>query len=132
MTLPLSGCPASYTYVNGRVIGSAIVSQVTGVDNIAACAGHCDANSDCCSFGYSPKERDCNLNSECQSNAPPLPDQVFCVKGNDIVNVNCWRRELMGCISPKTVRFREARKMSRGTSRGPREILRLEGMYNMH
>ena len=111
MTLPLSGCPASYTYVNGRVIGSAIVSQVTGVDSIAACAGHCDANSDCCSFGYSPKERDCNLNSECQSNGPPLPDQVFCVKGNDIVNVNCQEKGCIGAyISPTTRRFSKAQK----------------------
>ena len=84
MSVPSAGCPDSYSYVVGRVIGSATVSQVMNVNNIAACAQHCHANSDCCSFEYSPTEKECNLNEECQSNGPAYPNQVFCVKGNHI------------------------------------------------
>ena len=50
---------------------------------------------------------------------------------NILYTYTAERRDVLGCTSPTTKRFSEAREMSRGTSRGPREISRSEGMYNL-
>jgi len=75
-------CPSSYIYTAGDVggWGSLPGGRLTSVDNIETCAGHCDANSNCCSFEYSPRTKKCNLNSECQPTKEVFEDFNFCVK----------------------------------------------------
>ena len=77
---PIGYCPEPYVYVAGDVIGEGI-RCIKRVYNFASCARHCDANSNCCSFEYSPKKHMCNLNSECQPTAKVWEDFNFCVKG---------------------------------------------------
>jgi len=75
-------CPSSYIYTAGDVAGwgSLPGGGLSSVDNIETCAGHCDANSNCCSFEYSPMTKKCNLNSECQPTKDVFEDFNFCVK----------------------------------------------------
>jgi len=75
-------CPSSYIYTAGDVggWGSLPGGRLTSVDNSETCAGHCDANSNCCSFEYSPMTKKCNLNSECQPTKEVFEDFNFCVK----------------------------------------------------
>ena len=76
-------CPSSYIYTAGDVRGwgSLPGGTFTSVDNSETCAGHCDANSNCCSFEYSPRTKNCNLNSECRPTYGVFEDYNFCVKG---------------------------------------------------
>jgi len=75
-------CPSSYIYTAGDVRGwgSLPGGTFTSVDNSETCAGHCDANSNCCSFEYSPRTKNCNLNSECRPTYGVFEDYNFCVK----------------------------------------------------
>ena len=77
-------CPSSYIYTVGDVAGwgSLPGGRLSSVDDIETCAGHCDANSNCCSFEYSPRTKNCNLNSECRPTQGVFEDYNFCVKGN--------------------------------------------------
>ena len=56
------------------------IIDLNSIDNISTCAGYCNANSICCSFEYSPTEKMCNLNMECQPIRPMVEDFCFCVK----------------------------------------------------
>ena len=86
ISIPLSGptghCPFSYIYAGGDVPGYGIGNGIFSVENISSCAGHCAANSNCCSFEYSPSKKNCNLNTECQPTTEVHEDYNFCVKGN--------------------------------------------------
>merc|ERR1712218_431839 len=76
---PTGSCPHSYTYLGGDVPGGGI-RQIEPVNSINSCAGHCNANSNCCSFEYSRRRRRCNLNLECRPTHNVHQDFDFCVK----------------------------------------------------
>ena len=63
--------------------------------------------------------------------AEPLISMTHSVIDHNIMYpYTAERRDVLGCTSPTIKRFPEAREMSRGTSRRPREISRSEGIYN--
>ena len=81
---PDAGCPFAYLHLAGDVPGGGSLSAHTSVATISACSGHCDGDSNCCSFEYSWTEENCYLNTECRPTAVVWRDYYFCVKGIDL------------------------------------------------
>ena len=52
---PSGMCPGSYIYDPGNVPGNGL-EWLSSIENIASCAGHCNANINCCSFEYSASQ----------------------------------------------------------------------------
>ena len=81
---PDAGCPYAYLHLAGDVPGGGSLNAHTSVATISTCSGHCDSDSNCCSFEYSWTEENCYLNTECRPTAVVWRDYYFCVKGIDL------------------------------------------------
>ena len=57
---PSGVCPGNYHYDPGDIPGNGLDTNgayFTSIENIATCAGHCNANTTCCSFEYSASDQ---------------------------------------------------------------------------
>ena len=48
------------------------------------CGKLCDDTQECCSYEWSPTSKICNLNRECEPNAPKYQDYGFCQKDSSV------------------------------------------------
>ena len=46
------------------------------------CWKECVSSSDCCSYEYSPTEKECNLNKKCEPEEKKIGDFLYCKKLN--------------------------------------------------
>ena len=89
----LPQCPEGYILVEGDSWGEAL--STASDQDIKSCAALCtDLPGECCSFEWSPTERQCNLNRECAPSHEKFQDYLFCVKGAFKHNLltNNWRK----------------------------------------
>ena len=78
------GCPEGYTLRHGDVSGYGNAAPRASNKDIMQCKNLCDANPRCCSFEWSPTERFCSQNKQCNPSGGHHGDYLFCAKkGNE-------------------------------------------------
>ena len=96
---PLPQCPEGYILVEGDSWGEAL--STASDQDIKSCAALCtDLPGECCSFEWSPTERQCNLNRECAPSHEKFQDYLFCVKGavlHNLLTHNCQTHRFYIC-----------------------------------
>ena len=122
---PLPQCPEGYILVEGDSWGEAL--STASDQDIKSCAALCtDLPGECCSFEWSPTERQCNLNRECAPSHEKFQDYLFCVKGAFKHNLltNNWRKHRLHVSRLDPQRTISSRLFVRkGCLRGPRTDL---------
>ena len=130
----LPQCPEGYILVEGDSWGEAL--STASDQDIKSCAALCtDLPGECCSFEWSPTERQCNLNRECAPSHEKFQDYLFCVKGAFKHNLltNNWRKHRLHVSRLDPQRTISSRLFVRkGCLRGPRTDLNWWFIFNYH